>query len=597
MPSEEIIAQKDTTNSVQNNESLTTVTIQKLAKFDFNLANDKNEPKINLDSDHQLERLNKKLNSLDSNSPHAAFECIQITTKIQQIIKTENSVFSQSTFDKAMVRLEQEFVNLIVRYKKFELGPEISSFRSTEEYSEDYSFNSFGDDLIDAKNAQNECIKVSTEQNSVDLVNPLVIPTLKCIADLIFASNYNEELTKAYISTRIDAMDAFLSSVRFEKFSIEEILNMDWSELNSLIKRWNWILKFFVRVYLTSERRLAELIFGEISKNSSNSCFFEISKVSMLHLLSFGEAVAIGSPKPEKIFRILDMYDILGQSIIDIETLFHNDDEYNINDDNTILIECNEVQLRLGELAKRILMEFRHAIQADTSKTVFANGEVHPVARYVMNYIKTLSVYDITLNSLLGGENGKEQYYNSVTTILELNLELRSCFYEDEALRNIFMMNCIFYMVQKVKDSDVRNILGDNWIRVHNKRFQKYAMNYERAAWGPVLSFLKEEGICQPKSRFPSKSVLKERFKGFNSCFEEAYRVQTGWIVPDLQLRDDLRISVSLKVLQAYRTFVGRYANYLDGIRFKDRYVKYRPEDLERFLLDLFDGVEKSLRR
>jgi exocyst complex component 7 len=551
------------------------------------------DDKENTESERQLERLHRKLVSLDSNSPHSAFESVQITTKIQQITKIltspEKSALSCSILHEAMLRIEQELGNLLFHYKQSNVGPEIASFRSSEVNLDDLSINSFGDDLIEAKNSQIEIGCLSTEQFVVDLVNPLVLPTLKSIAELMFISNYEEELIEAYVSARLEAVDEILLKLRFEKVSIEELVNMEWIKLNSLIKRWNWAFKIFLRVYLTSERRLIELIFGDISKSLASSCFFEISKVLMLHLMSFPASVAINNPKTEKLFRVLDMYETLVEMLGDVNNLYHE------QMDGSILGEYREALLRLGEFAKAILIDFRSLIQLDTLKTLPANGAVHSITRYVMNYIQTLSAYDSTLKSLLEGKNGKDEYYASVVMILESNLESRSRSYKDEALQNIFMMNNICYMVQKVKDSELRSIMGDNWIRSHNGRFQTFAMNYERVSWGPVLRFLRDEGVHRQGSTFPSKSVLKERFKGFNSGFEEAYRVQTGWLVPNSQLRDDLRISTSLKLLQAYRTFVGRYGSYLDGVRHRDRYIKYRPDELEVFILDLFEGRQKSL--
>ncbi|MCD7451097.1 hypothetical protein HAX54_009545 [Datura stramonium] len=80
---------------------------------------------------------------------------------------------------------------------------------------------------------------------------------------------------------------------------------------------------------------------------------------------------------------------------------------------------------------------------------------------------------------------------------------------------------------------------------------------------------------------------LKERFKNFNACFEEIYRIQTGWKVPDAQLREELRISISEKVLPAYRSFLGRFGSHLESGRNAGKYIKYTLEDLEGYFLDL----------
>jgi exocyst complex protein 7 len=145
-------------------------------------------------------------------------------------------------------------------------------------------------------------------------------------------------------------------------------------------------------------------------------------------------------------------------------------------------------------------------------------------------------------------------------------------------------------MVQKVKDSELIKILGDQWVRKHRGQIRQYATAYLRAAWTKALSCLKDEGIGG-SSNNASKVALKERFKNFNACFEEIYRIQTGWKVLDPQLREELRISISQKVLPAYRSFMGRFGSQLEGGRHAGKYIKYTPDDLENYLIDLFEGT------
>ncbi|CAO2166494.1 unnamed protein product [Urochloa humidicola] len=283
--------------------------------------------------------------------------------------------------------------------------------------------------------------------------------------------------------------------------------------------------------------------------------------------------------------------------------------------DDMILNEYHEALLQLGESARKTFAEFKYAIQSYTSSSAVARGEVHPLTKYVMNYIRALTAYSKTLDSLFKDTDRRQLqlaseiqlmanaypnftatalHLQSVAAILEANLEAGSRLYRDDRLQNIFMMNNIHYMVQKVKNSDLKSFLGDDWIRVHNRKFQQQAMRYERASWNTVLSYLSDDGLCAAGDA-ASRKTIREKIKNFYLSFEEVYRVQTAWSVPDDQLRDDIRISISLKVIQAYRTFVGRYSNFLDGSRHRDRYIKYRPEDLETLLLDLFEGAQKSL--
>ncbi|KAM0955325.1 hypothetical protein ACFX13_024101 [Malus domestica] len=69
------------------------------------------------------------------------------------------------------------------------------------------------------------------------------------------------------------------------------------------------------------------------------------------------------------------------------------------------------------------------------------------------------------------------------------------------------------------------------------------------------------------------------------------YKSQTTWFIPDPQLREDVQISASLNVIQAYRTFVGRHSNDIS-----DKLIKYSADDLQNYLLDLFEGSPKSLQ-
>ncbi|PIA57741.1 hypothetical protein AQUCO_00600455v1 [Aquilegia coerulea] len=490
----------------------------------------------------------------------------------------------------AMARLEEEFSYILSQNKQ--------SFEPEHVFS-----------LIDSSS------RVS-EDSLIDLVHPNVIPDLKCIANVMIASSYDQECCQAYISTRKEALDECLFLLEVEKMSIEEVMRMDCGSLNVVIKKWLRAMKTFTKVYLPSEKQLCEQIFGEISSVSS-FCFVETSKPSILQLLSFGEAIAIGPISPEKLFRILDMYEVLSDLLPHIDDLFL--DEVG----SFIKIEYHEVLKRLGDCVVGTYSEFENAVGSNQSTAPFAGGGIHHLTKYVMNYIKFLIDYSDALNFLLQSHNGEGSVsllpnhnsfheknedesssycvtpiahcLRSVSITLESNLKIKSNLYKDGALQHFFLMNNIHYMVQKVKGSELRPFFGDDWIQQHNCKFQQEAINYERSTWSSVLILLGDDGINQG-SNSATRTVLKERFESFNVAFEDVYNSQTGWLIHDTQLREYLRISVSLKVLQAYRTFLGRHASQLDGDRHIDRYIKYSADDLQNYLLDFFEGSQKTLQ-
>ncbi|XP_022739930.1 exocyst complex component EXO70E2-like [Durio zibethinus] len=509
----------------------------------------------------------------------------------------------------AMQRLEEEFKHMLAQHRQpFE--PEHMSFRSSEDDAVDEgSIVSFGDDSIEESTLR-DSISRNSEEYIIDLVHPDVIPDLKCIANLMFLSNYDHECCQAYVIVRKDALDECLFNLEMEKLSIEDVLKMEWHTVNSKMKRWVRAMKVFVRPYLSSEKWLCDQIFAEVG-SVNLVCFVEAAKSSMLQLLNFAEAISISPHQPEKLVRILDMYEVLADHLPDIDALFLDEAG------SSVRIEYHEVLKRLGDSVRATFLEFENAIASNTSTSPFAGGGIHHLTRYVMNYIRLLADYDDTLNLLLKHKDGaaatpvssdispatEEEsmskdfsgscspvalHLQSLTSILEANLYEKSKLYRDASLQHFFLMNNIHYMAQKVKNSELRLLFGDKWIRKHNWKFQQHAMDYERATWSTILSLLKDESNSSTSSI--SKTLLKERLRSFYVAFEEVYKTQTAWLIPDVQLREDLRISTSLKVIQAYRTFVGRQMHHIG-----EKHIKYNAEDLQDYLLDLFDGSQKSL--
>lgn len=513
----------------------------------------------------------------------------------------------------AMSRLEDEFRHILVR-NTVPLDAErlygsirrVSLSFASNDGEIDDDFESFAEEDRDAGHFHERGASLGDDV-CVDLIDPDAVVELKEIADRMVQSGYEKECVQVYSSVRRDALDECLVILGVEKLSIEEVQRIDWKTMDEKMKKWIQAVKIAVRVLLTGEKKLSDHIFSG-SDEIREICFNETAKGCVMQLLNFGEAVAIGKRSPEKLFRILDMYDALNDAFPDLETLIS---------DEFVVGEARGVLAGLGDAARGTFTEFENAVQGEASKKPLQSGEIHPLARYVMNYVKLLVDYSATLNTLLmdvdedfdglhndqGLQNGDGDGDNRLgcdsaiarrllllITTLESNLEEKSRLYEDGAMQYIFLMNNILYIVQKVKDSDLRKLLGDHWIRKRRGLIRQHATSYLRASWSKALSCLKDEGIGGSTSN-ASKVALKERFKSFNACFEEIYRIQTAWKVPDSQLREELRISISEKVIPAYRSFMGRFGNQLESGRNSGKYIKYTPDDLENYVLDLFEGT------
>ncbi|TYI90558.1 hypothetical protein E1A91_D03G130600v1 [Gossypium mustelinum] len=543
-------------------------------------------------------------------SPHEAAEYLSAVDEILKLvvdvsIRSDNEIMdrAEAAVQLAMSRLEDEFRLILIR-NTVPLDAEglycsirrVSLSFAVNEGEIDEEFESFGE-VDSVRGCFHDRGASLGDDLCVDLINADAVVELKEIADRMIRSGYEKECVQTYSNVRRDALDEYLVILGVEKLSIEEVQKIEWKALDEKMKKWILAIKITVRVLLSGEKRLCDQIFNGFD-SIKEICFSETAKGCVMQLLNFGEAVAIGKRSSEKLFRILDMYDVLADALLDLEMMIT---------DEFLCSEAKGVLSGLGEAAKGTFVEFENAVKSEASKKPMQNGEIHPLTRYVMNYVKLLVDYSKTLNLLLESDEDEEddglQSEDSeletttpfakrlllLISSLESNLEEKSKLYEDGALHCIFLMNNILYIVQKVKDSELGKLLGDNWVRKRRGQVRQYATNYLRACWMKALYCLKDEGIGG-SSNNASKVTLKERFKNFNAFFEEIYRIQTGWKVPDPQLREELRISISEKVIPAYRSFMGRFGSQLESGRNSGKYIKYTPEDLENYLLDLFEG-------
>lgn len=591
----------------------------------------------------QLDRIHDKVMNWENDQSTMIWDCsieeasdyIKAVDEARRLVETlENRSSSISSEDAvslrrahdilqtAMARLEEEFKHLLIQNRQpFE--PEHMSFRSTEDdFIEAGSVMSSGEYDSFAEVVQKDSMGRTSVDYVVELVNQDAVQDLKSIAGLMFDSGYGRECSQVFVNVQKDALDDCLFLLEVEKLSIEDVLKMEWNVLNSKIRKWIRAMKMFVRVYLASEKLLTDQIFGELGSVGS-VCFAESSKSGMLQLLNFGEAIAIGPHQPEKLMRILDMYEVLEDLIPDLMALYSDETG------SCVRTECLDVLQRLGECAKATFLEFENAVATNVSNNAFPGGGVHPLTKYVMNYLKLLMDYSRTLDNVLRDQDQDQDRdrdyldsgsvsvspdsspvseeendsgsgsscksamgvrFRSLISILESNLDGKSKLYKEEPLQHLFLMNNIHYMAEKVKGSDLRKVFGNDWIKKHNWKFQQNAMSYERATWSSILALLRDDSFQNPGSNSISSRALKERLQSFYLSFEDVYKNQTGWSIPDPQLRDDLRISTSLKVIQAYRTWVGRHTNHIS-----EKHIKYNADDLEDYLMDLFEGSQKSL--
>ncbi|XP_062196323.1 exocyst complex component EXO70B1-like [Phragmites australis] len=539
----------------------------------------------------------------------------------------------------AMVRLEDEFRH-VLSSRALDLEIEaladlsslsINSDRSNSASSADFPAADEDDSVSSSIGRRSSAYRSLRSIREIDLLPDDAVADLRTIASRMAAAGYGRECMQVYASVRKPAVDASLRRLGVERLSIGDVQRLEWDSLEAKIRRWIRAARAAVRGVFASERRLCFHIFHDlpISSNTISAAapathdtpFAEAVKGAALQLFGFAEAISIGRRSPEKLFKIIDLHDALSDLLPDVSDIFAASKAA-----ETIYVQAIEIRSRLADAVRGTLSEFENAVLRDPPKTAVPGGTVHPLTRYVMNYSSLICDYKATLSELIVSRpsasarlvaEGNElapsladlelpELENQlplavhivwIIVVLEHNLEGKASLYKDPALSHLFMMNNVHYIVHKVKDSpDLWSMIGDDYLKRLTGKFTMAATNYQRTSWLKILNCLRDEGlhVSGGFSSGISKSALRERFKSFNVVFEEAHRVQSGWCVPDNQLREELRISIAEKLLPAYRSFLGRFRHHIENGKHPELYIKYSVEDLEIAVGDFFEGVPPS---
>ncbi|XP_027330364.1 exocyst complex component EXO70B1-like [Abrus precatorius] len=517
-------------------------------------------------------------------------------------------VRAEDMLQHAMFRLEDEFRSLMERGgESFDLTRPYRTGESTENFPFDSDEEDEEVDEEARNGGEEEQIPVALPVTDYDIVIDALpsgtINDLHEIAKRMVAGGFGKECSHVYSSCRREFLEESISRLGLQKLSIEEVHKMPWHDLEDEIERWIKASNVALKILFPSERRLCDRIFFGFS-SAGDFSFMEVCRGSTIQLLNFADAVAIGSRLPERLFRILDVFETLRDLIPEFESLFS--DQYSVSLRN----EAITIWKRLGEAIRGIFMELENLIRRDPAKMAVPGGGLHPITRYVMNYLRAACRSRQTLEQVFEDYGHPLKEYPKlddrvpsssslsvqmdwIMELLESNLEAKSKIYKDPGLCYVFLTNNGRYIVQKTKDSELGTLLGDDWIRKHALKVRQYHVHYQRSSWNKVLGILKldSNGSLPPNGLAKS---MKEKLKLFNTLFEEICRVQSSWFVFDDQLREEIRISLEKILLPAYGSFIGRFQSVPELGKHADKYIKYETEDIEARLNDLFQGSSGS---
>uniref|UniRef100_A0A0D3G1Y3 Exocyst subunit Exo70 family protein n=1 Tax=Oryza barthii TaxID=65489 RepID=A0A0D3G1Y3_9ORYZ len=461
---------------------------------------------------------------------------------------------------------------------------------------------------VDLENIFNCLPSLNRQLSSEDLIGPSAgdyseAPlkqyaecTLPTLVDPCYLTLLSKEI-------RSSTLERTLKHLGVEYVTKEEMQQVEAQSMEAKIAEWTQFSRITVKLLFGAERILCDQVF-EGKYTWKDHCFAEVTAKSLSILLSFGDAVVQSQILPDKLYILLDMYKATLELQSKVDAIFEGN-ACSGNRKSALTLTKS-----LAQTAKKTIGDFMEYILNHSVTSTTVDGAVHYMTSYVTDYIKFLFDYQSSIKQIFGDPCVEDEKDTDVVSqivgaihALETNLAMKAKQYKDLALGHLFLMNNIHYIVKYIGRSELKDLLGADWIERQRRIVQQHATRYRRVAWLKVLECLSTQGLTSSvgssidvtqgsfrniKNSTTSRSVIKERLKCFNMRFEEICQKQMNWGVPDRDLRDSLILMIAEILLPAYRSFLKHFGPLVENSHSALKYMKYTPESLEQALGNLF---------
>ncbi|KAL6853595.1 hypothetical protein ACP4OV_019624 [Aristida adscensionis] len=521
---------------------------------------------------------------------------------ISQFLSLDRSLWSSSDDADAFLEAVDELTSTIhglentpvdhLLLESFDLLLERCSSRLKDEFQRLISTSGFDDDhnYHNIKKSHNDdhshiLIVAQPVRNFDIIVDTLpdgIVTEANRIARRIIAAGFGDVCAETYASARRSFIDESVARLGVLAHQPEMCKLTSWEELETQITSWIPAIHVLFHILIPSERHLCNCIFEGFTSYSDLS--FAAACKPFLQLLSFAKFIAAAAKNPECLFRVVDMYDALTDILPVLDQAFDHE--------VAALREC------LGLSIKGIIMTLENLIRRDPSESSPPDGGVHPITRYVMNYLVAACTSRHTLEEVMLLEFGHGETchvdpdrptsslavcFAWVVDVLIGNLESKSRIYGHVPLCCVFLINNGTYIINKVNGCELKILLGVDWATVISAKVRQWVLEYRRATWGRAIMILEDQNSVS------SMNIMIERLNHFHNFVEAIIQVQSRWVLVDKQQAVDLSIMVKDMVLPVYRHKIEMLKAIGAG---GGSYVP--PEDVNSRIQQLFKVMAKS---
>ncbi|XP_034950146.1 exocyst complex component 7 [Chelonus insularis] len=261
----------------------------------------------------------------------------------------------------------------------------------------------------------------------------------------------------------------------------------------------------------------------------------------------------------------------------------------------------------LNATGAKALEDFAESVRNDSGAALPRDGTVAESTSNVLVFLEQLSENAETAGIVLKKNNEIDNISTSSARQIEnthrvlvgiyikkvlaqLNLALVSksdASYSDPALRALFRLNNHNYVVDKLRNSSLMELLllaESTAAQTYQDFLVKDKCNYVAATFTKARVYL-DHSPDEPE--LAAKS-LKDRFSGFSRELDEAAKNQRAYSVPDARLREALRRELQQSIVPQYTAFYLKYRN-VSFSKNPGKYIKYTPEQVSALIKTFFD--------
>ncbi|CAA2993163.1 exocyst complex component EXO70A1-like [Olea europaea subsp. europaea] len=382
----------------------------------------------------------------------------------------------------------------------------------------------------------------------------------------------------------------------------EEIDEMEWVSLETAIALWIQHFELAVKVVFVTEKDLCNQVLGNIMEGMVwPECFVKIADKIMAVFFRFGEGVARSDKEPQKLFKLLDMFDSLEKLKPEFSEIFEGEAGADI------CSRFRELKKLLVHSSTKVLWEFGLQIESNQDGLPPPHdGSVPKLVRYAINYLKNLAVdsYSAPMAQvlrtdqlwkagiLLTPETDEILLKDAISNVMEAiqrNIETKKSLYKDKVLPHIFAMNTYWYIYMRTRNTELGKLLGEQYMKKRYRHVaEESAYLYQKQAWGTLVRLLDTEEIKRA-NKDGIGVLIRGKMDAFMDGFDKMCQRHrsTYSIISDADLREQMKEATVTLVLPAYTEFLNNYSSFLE---FKSN---MSPELLNDLLNQIFEGVDQ----